>query len=192
MNIFTKTFNPPKTLTTSTFHIFPTNNDFFQSDFEAVMANKEMLREWSQSSWPEDDFTPQQNFDDLAQHVDDNHTHEAYGYMIYSPDLKKCFGSLYVNPIANVPDNYSITKEEASIIKSHHARIDCWIIADDSDLEKNIISELIDWFEDVWEIHVLFSARPKLHKRIKIYNELNRTPKLNAQSKTSDIKLLLF
>lgn len=192
MNIFTKSFNPPKTLTTPLFQIFPTNNDFFQSDYKAVMANKELLREWSQSSWPEDDFTPQQNFDDLLQHIDDNHTHAAYGYMIYSPDLKTCYGSVYVNPIASVPENYQTTFEEALIIKGHQARIDCWIVEDTSDLEKIIIKELISWFEEVWEIRVLFSARPKLMKRMDIYKELNRPLKMNVQSKTSDMKLLLF
>lgn len=192
MNIFTKKFNPPKTFSSSSFHLFPTNNDFYQSDFEAVMANKEMLREWSQSTWPEDDFTPKQNFDDLAQHIEDNQTHAAYGYMIYSKDNKKCFGSLYVNPIANVPDNYKTTADEALLIKGYHARIDCWIIEDASDLEKNIIKELITWFEEVWEINVLFSARPKLHKRMNIYKELNRPLRFNLQSKTSNMMLLLF
>lgn len=192
MTIFTKTFSPPETLTTSTFRIFPTNNDFFQSDFEAVMANKEMLREWSQSSWPEDDFTLQQNFDDLAQHMDDNHTHAAYGYMIYSPDLERCYGSIYVNPIENISENYQISSEEESVIRGHQARIDCWIIDDESELEKTIIKALITWFDEVWKIHVLFTARPNLKKRINIYKELNRPLKLHVQSKTSEIALLLF
>ena len=192
MNIFNHKFNPPKLLTAKDFHLFPTNNDFYQSDYEAVMANKELLREWSQSSWPEDDFTPEQNSADLAHHIEDNQTHAAYGYMIYSPDLKTCYGSVYVNPIANVPENYSTTPMETEVIQKHQARIDCWIVDQNSNLEKTIISELLNWFEETWEINVLFSARPGLTKRMNIYQELHRPMRMNLKSKTSDMRLLLF
>lgn len=47
-------------------------------DHEAVMDSKEVLREWSGSSWPEDDFTPEGNAEDLAGHIDDYEKDLAY------------------------------------------------------------------------------------------------------------------
>lgn len=104
MNIFRPDFHPPQAFESEAIVIFPTNEAFYLSDHEAVMASKEALRVWSQSDWPEDSFTPEQNRDDLLLHVADNKNHEAYGYMIYSPNRKNCFGSLYVNPLAGIPE----------------------------------------------------------------------------------------
>ena len=192
MNIFTKDFTPPTELITDTFCIFPTSDKFYQSDYVTVMRNASMLRIWSQSSWPEDDFTPQQNKADLAQHIDDNHTHAAYGFMIYSPDHSKCYGSVYVNPISNVAENYIVNVDEKKIIDAHHARIDYWVIEEDSHLEKEITQKLKNWFNDTWKIKTLFSARLGLEKRLYVYRELNYSCQLNLKSKTSDMSLLLF
>ena len=192
MNIFTKEFSPPQTLTTKTFCLFPTHQDFYESDYTAVMNTRALLRIWSQSPWPEDDFTPQMNKDDLLHHIEDNKTHAAYGYMIYSLDKKTCYGSLYVNPLAAVPDNYHTTKEEADLVRSHQGRLDCWIVDENSDLEKTIISEIKNWFESTWKIKFLFSARVGMNKRISIYEDLGLECQADLKSKTSEMTLLLF
>lgn len=191
-DIFNKNFPPPKTLKTPSFHLFPTDNAFYESDYIAVMNNKTLLRNWSQSSWPEDDFTKEQNKDDLAVHMEDNTNHTAYGYMIYSLDNKKCYGSVYVNPIANTPTNYHLNDKEIEIIKKTQARIDFWVIEDESDIEKEIIIALGHWFKDVWKISALLSARKELTHRIALYKELNYSCALDVKSKTSDMTLLLF
>ena len=41
----------------------PSDNEL---DFDAVMISKEILREWSDSEWPEDDFSLEQNAQDLS------------------------------------------------------------------------------------------------------------------------------
>lgn len=192
MNIFTKDFNPPMEFANDLFCVFPTNQKYYMSDYVAVMNNREMLRIWSQSNWPEDDFTPQVNKAELGQHVEDNVNHTAYGYMLYSPDRSKCFGSLYVNPLTSVAGNYHASASEADLLHSNQARIDCWIIEDASDLEKEIIASMIQWFKETWKINVLFSARVGLDKRISIYQNLGLEMKMNLKSKTSDMTLLLF
>lgn len=192
MDIFTKAFSPPLELTTKTFCVFPTNQDYTDSDYDAVMANKELLRKWSQSTWPEDDFTREQNREDLALHIQDNQDHSAYGYMIYSLDKKTCYGSVYVNPILTIPNHYIMTDQEIDFLKTHDARIDCWIIDDSSDLEKIIVSELDKWLRQTWKIRPLFSARKELTKRIGIYQELGFKKNFDLKSLTSEMTLLLF
>lgn len=191
-SIFTQEFNPPQELITSEFILFPTNDKFYQSDYVAVMRNMELLRIWSQSTWPEDDFSPKQNKEDLGQHIEDNRTHAAYGYMLYEPDMSKCYGSVYVNPLEVVKNNYDITDEEKKTLDQYHARVDFWVIEDNSDIEKIITEELQAWFKNIWKINVLFSARIGLNKRIGIYEELGVNCKMKLKSKTSDMNLLLF
>ena len=191
-SLFTLDFNPPQELATTEFILFPTNDKYNQYDYVAVMRNIELLRIWSQSTWPEDDFSPKQNKEDLQKHIEDNRTHTAYGYMLFEPEFAKCYGSVYVNPLEVVKNNYELTSEQRNILDQYDARVDFWVIEDSSDLEKIITEELRDWFKNVWKINVLFSARVGLNKRVEIYNELGIESKMALKSKTSEMNLLLF
>ena len=191
-SLFTMDFSPPLELVTPEFILFPTNDKYNQYDYVAVMRNMEMLRIWSQSTWPEDDFTPKQNKEDLQLHIEDNRTHAAYGYMLFEPEFARCYGSAYVNSLEAVKNNYEITPEQKNLLDQYDARVDFWVIEDGSDLEKIITEELRNWFKDTWKINVLFSARVGLDKRIQIYNELGMDLKMKVKSKTSNVNLLLF
>lgn len=191
-SIFIPEFKNPQVLHTDNFVIFPTDQALYESDHAAVMKSKNILRIWSQSAWPEDDFSVEQNKEDLVHHVQDNINHAAYGYMIYSPDRKTCYGSLYVNPLLPVLDNYSVDGAVENLIRSHHARIDFWVIEGEPLLEKIITQSLCDWFGDVWKIKPSFSARLGMDQRMQIYKELGFTQGAMLRSRTSDINLLLY
>lgn len=156
------------------------------------MKSKDILRVWSQSTWPEDDFTPLQNKEDLAGHVQDNVEHTAYGYMIYSLDKRVCYGSLYVNPLSTVLENYNLDVNQEKLIHACQARIDFWVVAGEPELEKEITREILEWFSKVWKIHPLFSAREGMTLREEIYSELGLKKVLHLRSKVSEATLLLY
>lgn len=191
-SIFHLEFKNPQLLKMDNFIIFPTDAGYFESDHTAVMKSKKILRIWSQSDWPEDDFSLEQNKEDLGHHVEDNVNHTAYGYMIYSIDRKVCYGSLYVNPILPVLENYMVDSAEENLIRSKDARIDYWVVEGEPQLEKQITEALQKWFSDEWKINAAFSARVGMDQRIKIYQELGIKKGATLKSRTSDINLLLF
>ena len=190
MNIFHKLFNPPAVLSTRELEIFPTSLDYYESDYEAVMSSKEILRLWSQSDWPSEHFTAQENKDDLKYHIEDNYEHRAYGYMLYSPDRKTCYGSLYVNPLKTIPENYELSDE--NFVKEFDARLDFWIRDNDGVLEEMITRNLIRWMKDHWDINPLFSARAGMDLRIKTYQKLGLNLKYDLKGKDQKTSLLLF
>lgn len=193
MTIFTPQFHPPLKLETEQFILFPTDASLFESDFKAVMKSRDSLRIWSQSSWPEDDFTPEQNREDLKQHVNDNRAHTAYGYMIYSPDRQNCYGSLYVNPLTSVSGNYVVSQEEADVLKTFDVRIDCWITQGlDRAFETHALMAIRAWLHDEWKVRSLFAARIGMDRRREIYEQMGLTMRLNVRSSTSNMNLLLF
>lgn len=193
MNIFVPEFKPPQILAADQFVLFPTDTNYYKSDYEAVMQSRDYLRIWSQSPWPEDDFTAQQNRDDLQHHVDDNMSHAAYGYIIYSPDRTICYGSLYLNPLAHVPDNYTVTDEERHVILNHHARVDCWIAPQiEAEFERKILEAIQTWLKSEWKIRALFSARIGLDRRQDLYRDMGLQRVADLKSKTSNMTLLLF
>ncbi len=167
MDIFKKTFEPPSGFETETFVIFPTDASYFEPDYLTVMKCRKSLRLWSQSKWPEDSFTAEQNKQDLQAHVEDNLKHSAYGYMIFSCDRTKCYGSLYVNPIGPVLLNYKMTELQRRELLQIDARVDFWTNSDCDDDESTspqlvLTKRLVQWFTEDWKIRAAFSARRRI------------------------------
>jgi hypothetical protein len=91
------TLNPdhhlvPDQLATGGFLVRRQRLDDAALDFEAVMSSKEELRAWSASPWPEDDFTPEANVDDLAMHLAEHAQDVAYGFSVFTPTPGACSG----------------------------------------------------------------------------------------------------
>lgn len=189
MELFNKQFNPPSGFSSNKFTVFFTNEQFYEADYKAVMESKEILRIWSQSEWPEDTFTAADNKEDLKLHIEDNQNHSAYGYMIFTPDKSKCLGSIYINPISSIVDNYIMTDSEKNTLKKFNARIDYWTI---SGQEKEIIHELQNWLLEEWRIHPLFAARNGMKERLETYENINMKKFFDLKSKSSDMTLLLY
>lgn len=177
MDIFSRNFAPPSQFVAHDFVLFMTDVRYAIPDHDAVMKSRESLRVYSQSPWPEDDFTVEQNRADLQRHVDDNLNHEAYGYMIFSPDRRICYGSLYVNPLTRISEHYKLTADMTSMLEQHDARIDFWLIEGiEEKLAENILSGVRTWFEREWKIRPLFSSRREMTSRQDLYKKAGLKP----------------
>lgn len=193
MDIFTTNFTPPLELKTDQFHLFPTDAALYASDYEAVMKSRASLRVWSQSDWPEDTFTSEQNRDDLMLHVADNQKHEAYGFMLYTLDRKQCLGSVYVNPLATVLSNYSLTAADRDLVAANNARIDFWVSDDVNEtLERSVTVAIRDWLKNDWKIKALFSAREGMARRLRIYETMGSEKAASLTGREPGISLLLY
>lgn len=189
MNIFHQSFSPPLSFETSRFIIFPTDPELFRSDYSAVMNNKNMLRIWSQSEWPEDSFSPEENREDLKLHRQDNESHSAYGYMIYTPDRNVCLGSVYVNSLVRIAENYDVSEAGLRTLEHFDARIDYWFTEGQPQAEEDLTLELAGWFRREWKISPLFSARPGMDVRQEIYQKLNFKKELGITGKNMELIL---
>lgn len=156
------------------------------------MKNKENLRQWSQSSWPEDHFSLEENKSDLELHMQDNKAHSAYGYMIYSQDLQECYGSLYINSLKPIPDNYLMTPNEIEALNFFDVRVDYWITEHITGMEELMTKEIDSWLKEVWKIQALFSARKEMLRRQKLYEKLGFNPLFDVKGRTSGMSLILY
>jgi len=193
MDIFSRNFAPPSQFVAHDFVLFMTDVRYALPDHEAVMKSRESLRIYSQSEWPEDDFTVEQNREDLQRHVDDNNNHEAYGYMIFSPDRRVCYGSLYVNPLTRVSEHYALTPELKTKLEQHDARIDFWLVEGiDEKPAENVLAGVRGWFKREWKIRPLFSARREMTGRRDLYQKAGLKLQADLQGNESHVNLLLF
>lgn len=192
MNIFTTAYTPPQGFETEACSCFFTDPGFYQSDFDAVIASRDNLRIWSDSGWPEDNFTAEINREDLQLHVDDNEAHEAYGYMLYDPTRTRCYGSLYVNPTTRMAENYEFTNGTEAVLQHFDARIDYWLSSDIRDMHLQLSRSICHWIRDSWAIRAGFTVRERAHDRIKLYDAIGLQRSLSLRYRETGTALYLY
>lgn len=192
-SIFTKEFTPPQMLLLSEENIvvFPTDQKYSNEDYEAVIISRKFLHIWGGDTWPDNSFTPDDNYNDLAYHVEDNNTHRAYGYMIFSADKKTCLGSLYVNPLALWP-NYHDLVEGRDPREEFHARIDYWLRSDQPELETLLVPIMKTWFKDVWKINPLLVSKPGFDERNDLFKKMGLIPVASFSSKEENKQMTMY
>ena len=65
-------------------------------DHAALMETREHLRLWEQSTWPADDFTVDDNRDDLVGLAQRHADRRAFTYAVISPDGREPYGCVYL------------------------------------------------------------------------------------------------
>jgi hypothetical protein len=88
----------PDGLITDEFLIRPLSVTDGALDYAAVMESKIILRQWEQSSWPSDDFTPADNFKDLDRHEQEHLRRESFTFTVMNRDETECLGCIYIFP----------------------------------------------------------------------------------------------
>ncbi|MCB9685456.1 MAG: hypothetical protein H6735_10485 [Alphaproteobacteria bacterium] len=121
-----------------------------ESDYVAVMANRAWLRRWSGSDWPEDTFTLAENRADLEGHIADHEAGEALGYTLANP-AGDVLGSLYVQPLAEILDDYAASHEVRAALADAVMRADLWTRLDqEPDRLRRAVASIDPWLRAVW------------------------------------------
>lgn len=135
-------FVPPTSLVTSRVRLEPLAPRFTELDHAAFMGSREHLRDtlaWGE--WPSANMTVEQNEQDLERHWLEFERREAYAYTVLTRDGAECVGCVYLNPPRGGTD-----------LPLPSVRVAFWVVADrlDEDLDRHLLEELLDWFDDVW------------------------------------------
>ncbi|WIX79732.1 hypothetical protein QRX50_02720 [Amycolatopsis carbonis] len=96
---FTDSTEPvPPELKTDEFFLRPIVVGDTEKDYAAVMETREPLRLWRQSTWPEDEFTVEENRIDVVDMEERHAAHRAFNYTVLDPAGTRCVGCVYVFP----------------------------------------------------------------------------------------------
>lgn len=133
-----------------------------EPDLEAVMASRELLRRWSASSWPEDDFSLEANASDLAEHADDHAKRVAFGYSVREVGTGRVFGSVYVNPVRSWLERWTVDDGARARLKGWRTAVDWWFRADEVERWPAFFDTLNSWMESAWPGPVLYGSRPAM------------------------------
>jgi hypothetical protein len=143
-------FYPPSALVpeekrTSLLVLRPLKATDVELDYEAVMSSAEMLRRWSQSGWPPDDFTLSQNLYDLQRHEREHNERQAFTFTVLNPQETRCLGCVYLVPLSS---------PELQLCESSAfaANVGFWVRTSElvNDLDRHLLATLREWIQTEW------------------------------------------
>lgn len=118
------------------------------------MSSAEMLRRWSQSDWPADEFTLAQNLADLQRHEREHIERKAFTFTVLNPQGTQCLGCVYIVPVR--PEETQLCKDAA-----YAADVGFWVRESElaSAHDRHLLATLRDWFQAEWAFdRVLFTV----------------------------------
>ena len=91
-------FNVPVVLEHARFKLRPIRQADARLDFEAVMSSAKQLRIQFDGSWPNDDFSIEENRNQLGIHEEQFVNRLAFVYTVLRPDESQVLGCVYIYP----------------------------------------------------------------------------------------------
>jgi hypothetical protein len=98
----------PDSLSTVRLRFVPLTEALVDADLAAVLASREYLRRWSDSPWPEDDFTRADNEEDLRRHRLEHEDGVAFTYSVLAGDGGHVVGCTYIRPLTDALETRAV------------------------------------------------------------------------------------
>ena len=157
MEFYPASVSIPQEKHTDRLYLRPLRATDVELDYEAVMSSAEMLRRWSQSEWPTDDFALAENLADLQRHESEHLERKAFTFTVLNPEGTRCLGCVYIQPLR---------PEEAALCKDavYAADVGFWVRASElpKALDQHLLATLCDWFQAEWAFdRIVFTIFPQ-------------------------------
>lgn len=152
----------PEILSTDVFTMVPLTPAHVFLDYDTLMQNKAMLRSWSGSPWPQDNFTITDNLADLEWHWDEHQRRIAFTYTVLNLVKTECLGCVYIKSFANLVEAQTTSQQIVGTIGNSETAVRFWVSqsALKDNLDQRLLQALKDWFKNEWPFtRVLFHTR---------------------------------
>lgn len=152
----------PVVLETNEFVLEPLTADHVELDLAALMSSREMLREWSGTVWPSDDFTLAENREDLERHDGEHRRREAFTYSVLAPDRTRCLGCVYITPLEW---NAEVNRGVLDGVGDDEAVVGFWVIEERlaDGLDGRLLAALSRWLSEEWTFSSVSFATALAH-----------------------------
>lgn len=170
----------PEEFVTDEFVLRSITADDAELDYDAVMETRQDLRLWSQSTWPADDFTVEDNRKDLVDMAARRSTRRAFDYTVLDASRTRCLGCVYIFP----PDASFLRKATVMPLGEQawddlDAVVYFWVRTSlaDAGLDERLLAALRAWFTDVWKLdRVAFDVSEPYRHQIDLLDRTDLVP----------------
>lgn len=143
---WTVSFPLPPTPRDERIQLVPLGPDVVELDYAAIMSSRQRLRrELQWNGWPPEDFTLDDNHQDLHEHQAEFERHEAFAYSVLGRTGADCLGCVYLEPW------------------SPGAQLAFWVVDAmlDTGLEAHLLRTMATWLGASWPLaRVIVPLRP--------------------------------
>lgn len=142
----------PEELRTDEFTLRPLTPAHVELDHTTLMTSKKMLRLWSgnpEDGWPDDDFSVEQNMEDMEWHYSDHLKRIAFTFTVLNPAEDEVIGCIYIVPFEPLMEaNPQLTE----LIQDDAALIRFWAVEPrlGDGLDARILQSMVRWFNEEW------------------------------------------
>ena len=132
----------------------PLTEALVDADYDAVMASRDLLRRWSNSTWPDDDFTLADNEGDLREHREEHEQRIAYTFSVLDRDSPRVVGCVYLRAVLDALASRNLVPDAPLAVASGAAAVRGWIRADEPDARLDeLVATTADWLAgDAWTL----------------------------------------
>jgi RimJ/RimL family protein N-acetyltransferase len=153
----------PQELRSDEFLIRPLRTTDLKLDYEALMSSKALLRQWSQSDWPSDNFSLEDDLIDLQRHEQEHLKRQSFTFTIFNLDESECLGCIYIYP-------------PSPVLRQHNyeALVAFWVRQSrlSDALDQRILKALLDWFKQEWAFtRIFFETNYKMPRQIELLTQ---------------------
>lgn len=174
MRFYSDEFPVPELFRDDEFVLRPLRASDVELDFDAVIPSSAMLRTWSQSDWPADGFTLEENLVDLQWHEQEHLDKKAFTYTIMNPEETFCLGCIYVKPLSQEMVELGVCPPSDQDVEMVAASVRYWVRESHATREFNsaILEGIIEWFESEWYFNcVVFPVATAVSIQTKLFVE---------------------
>jgi hypothetical protein len=141
----------PESLRTLQLFLRPLRESDATLDYAAVMSSADQLRRWSQTDWPADGFTLEENRADLRRHEREHDERQAFTFTVLHPARTSCLGCVYIKPA--YPELASLSEGA-----SHPADVAFWVRSSEltRGLDRHLLLALREWLAAQWAFDRVF------------------------------------
>ena len=165
-------------------------------DYAAVMETREYLRLWRQSTWPEDDFTVEQNREDLVACEERHLAGRAFTYTVLDPGGTECLGCVYVFPTkAKFLASAAVTAVGDEEWADVEAVVFFWVRLPqlETGMDERLLAALRAWFTEEWKLtRTVYATSESFTQQVDLLGGTDMKVKFELQEPDKPRKRLVF
>jgi hypothetical protein len=170
--------------------------DDAELDYAAVMETREHLRLWRQSTWPEDDFTVEENRRDLFECEERHLAGRALTYTVLDPGGTECLGCVYVYPTrATFLARAAVTPVGDDEWADVEAVVFFWARLPQmaAGMDERLLAALRAWFTGEWKLaRTVYATSEPFRQQVDLLGRTDMTVKFELQEPDKPRKRLVF
>ncbi|OQY47930.1 MAG: hypothetical protein B6242_03575 [Anaerolineaceae bacterium 4572_78] len=185
----------PKEFRTEEFILRPLRATDVELDYDAVVTSRDMLRVWGQGDWPSDNFSLQDNLEDLEWHEKEHLEGKAFTFTVMNLTETKCLGCVYINPLLEILKHMKASDATMGTVGNYESCVNFWVrqslLADG--LESHLLESLITWFKQDWKFSgIFFMVNTQDIRQVNLFETADLKRVYTLDLPDSEVKQLIY